>query len=97
MVLFSFWYLSFQKKVINKKHIPENDMFFTTSGAKTIELRSNLIAKRCKNMKRAHHCFFQILLSYHTFGDNSVCLRKNNNLFKISPLVTSDDLNIELT
>ena len=65
------------KNVINKKRLPENYMFsLMTSGGKTLELRSNLIAKRCKNTKRAHHCFFQILLSYHTFGDNSVCLRK---------------------
>ena len=68
-----------------------------TSGVKSIDLRSNLIEKRYRGMKRAIQCFFLILPSYHTFGVNSECLRKNSHFLEIWPLVTSGDLNIDLT
>ena len=69
-------------------------IFFSlmTSGVKSIDLRSNLIEKRYRGMKRAIQCFFRILPSYHTFGDNSECLRKTAIFSKFDlwwPLVTS--------
>ena len=54
-----------------------------TSGANTIDLRSNLSEKRYCGMKRATQCFFRIPPSYHTFRDNSECLRKNRDFLKI--------------
>ena len=47
-------------------------------GAKTIDLRSNLIGERCRSMRRASQCFFRILPSHYTFGDDSDCLRKKS-------------------
>ena len=70
--------ISVIKKVIHGKPTPCQKIFFSlmTSGVKSIDLRSNLIEKRYRGMKRAIQCFFRILPSYHTFGDNSECLRK---------------------
>ena len=39
-------------------------------------LTSNMIEKRYRGTKRAPQCFFQILPSPHTCGDNDDCLRK---------------------
>ena len=91
--------ISVIKKVIHGKPTPCQKIFFSlmTSGVKSIDLRSNLIEKRYRGMKRAIQCFFRILPSYHTFGDNSECLRKNSHFLEIWPLVTSGDLNIDLT
>ena len=76
----------------------------TTSGAKTIDLRSILIEKRYRCMSRAYasvtQCFFTesypmlfpIFPSYHALGDNSDCLRKIAIFSKFEfwwPLVTS--------
>ena len=84
------------KKVINE--IPSQwkmaIFHLMTSGAKTIDLRSNLIEKRYRVMIRASKCFFLILPSYDTFGDNSDCLRKNRCFLKVLNLVTSGDLAI---
>ena len=91
--------ISVIEKVIHGKPTPCQKIFFSlmTSGVKSIDLRSNLIEKRYRGMKRAIQCFFRILPSYHTFGDNSECLRKNSHFLEIWPLVTSGDLNIDLT
>ena len=79
---------------MNKNHLSENDKFYSmTPGVKTIDLRSNLIEKRYRGMKRALQCFFRILPSYHTFGDNSGCLQKT--LF--SENLTFGDLIIDRT
>ena len=72
--------ISHIKKVINEKPSPWKTTTFhlVTSGVKTMNLRSSLIEKRHQGMKRAPQCFFfRILPSYHTFGDNSDCLRKS--------------------
>ena len=70
--------ISVIKKVIHGKPTPCQKICFSlmTSGVKSIDLRSNLIEKRYRGVKRAIRCFFRILPSYHTFGDNSECLRK---------------------
>ena len=60
-----------------------------TSRAKTVDLMLNLIGKRYRGMKRALQCFSLILPSYHTFGDNSDCSRKNRYFLQNWPLVTS--------
>ena len=98
------WYhshfrISYIKKVINEKPSPWKTITFSlmTSGAKTIDLRSNLSEKRYRGNKRATQCFFRIPPSYHTFRDICECLRKNRDFLKIWPLVTSGDLNIDLT
>ena len=98
MVPFLFSYLCYQKSYSWKTN-SMSKIFFSlmTSGVKSIDLRSNLIEKRYRGMKRAIQCFFRILSSYHTFGDNSECLRKNSHFLEIWPLVTSGDLNIDLT
>ena len=91
--------ISIIKKVINEKRSRCKTIIFSlmTSGAKTIDLRSNLSEKRYWGLKRATRCFFRIPPSYHTFRDNRECLRKNRDFLKIWPLVTSGDLNIDLT
>ena len=52
-----------------------------TSGAKTIDLRLDLIEKRYRDMKRTCHSYSDY--SYYTFGDNSECLRKYRDFLKI--------------
>ena len=62
----------------------KNDNFdWMTSEAKTVDLRSNPIAKRYWGMKGAPHCFFRILPSYDAFGDHRACWRKNRYFLKI--------------
>ena len=63
-----FLYLSYQK-VINEKPSPWKTIIFhlMTSGAKTVDRRSNLIEKLYRGMKRAAHFLFQILPSCHIF------------------------------
>ena len=50
-----------------------------------------------RGMRSPPQCLFRILPSYHTFGNNSDCLRKNRYFLEIWPLVTFGDLNIDLT
>ena len=49
-----------KKEVINEKPSPWKRHFFLlmTAGAKTIDLRSNLMGKRYRGMRRAPQCFF---------------------------------------
>ena len=56
--------------------VKNENFHLMTFGAKTIDLRSNLIGKRFRGMRRAPNASFVILASYHTLGDNSDCLRK---------------------
>ena len=56
--------ISHIKKAINENHLRKNDDFhLTTSGAKTIHLRSNLI-KNVTGHEESLQCFL-ILPSYH--------------------------------
>ena len=57
-----------------------------TSEAKPIDLRSNLIEKRYRGLRRVPLCFFRIFpSSYHIFGDHSDCLRKKSLLYQNLP------------
>ena len=93
-----FYCISHSKKEKKEKPSLWKTIIFhlMTSGAKTVNLRSNLIETRYWGMERAIHCFF-ILPSYHTFGVNSYCSRKNRYFLKIWPLVMFGDLTIDLT
>ena len=90
--------ISIIKKVITEKQSSGKTEIFSlmTSGAKTIDLRSNLSEKRYWGLKRATRCFFRIPPSCHTFWDICECLRKNRDFLNIWPLVTSGDLNVDL-
>ena len=78
----------------------KNLFYLMTSGAKTIDLRSILIKNRCRGMNRAPQIFSSksiifsyysysyyslTIISYHTFRDNSDCLRKKRYFLKIWP------------
>ena len=86
------------KKLANEKPSPWNTIIFhlMTSGAKTVDLRSNLFEKCSWGMEIAIQCFFYILPSYNTLGVYSHCLRKSY-FHEIWPLATSGGLNIGLT
>ena len=76
LILFSYFHI---KNDINDKPSPWKTIFLhlMPSGAKTIDLRSNLIEKRYRGMKRAPKYFPRILPSYRTLRNNRDCLRKN--------------------
>ena len=75
-----FIFVSYQKPI----SVKTVTFHLLTSGAKTIELRSNLIEVPYRGMKRAPQCFFfRIFPSYHTFGDNSTCFRNKTNIFSV--------------
>ena len=98
MVSLLFSYLPYQQ-VINGKIISMKNVNFPFDGlgSQTVDLMSNLIKKTLPVHEKGSQMHFWILLSYHTFEDNSDCLRKNHNFLKILHLVTSGDLNIDLT
>ena len=97
MVSLSFSYLSYQKSYqLKLSHLKTIIFHWMTSGVKTVDMRSNLIKKPCLDIKRALH-FFLILPSYHTLGENTDCSRQNHYYLKIWNLVTSGDLNINMT
>ena len=62
-----------------------------TAGAKTVDIRSNLIKKRYRVMKRAFQYFSLIFPSCETVGENSDCLQKSG-----FSQMNSGDLNIDL-
>ena len=83
-----------KKKILMNNYLREKRQSFIWCffGAKTADLRSNLIGNRCRGMRRAPQCFFQILPGYYAFGDNSDCLKKIVIFSKFDlwwPLVTS--------
>ena len=51
------------KKLLLKTHLREKTIIFhlMTSGAKTIDLRSNMIEKRYPGVRRVPRCFLRIL------------------------------------
>ena len=53
-----------------------NFFHLVASGVKTVDIMSFLVEKRCRGIKGALQCY-RILPSYHIYGDNSDCLRKN--------------------
>ena len=70
-------------KGINEKTLPGKTIIFPlmTSGAKTIDLRSNLIKKTLPGHEEGSPMLLRILLCYYAFGDNSdylhdFCLQK---------------------
>ena len=95
-IIFIF-YLSYQK-VINKKTISLKTISFIWWSLEPKLFNSGQIwwQKVARTWIKLTIVFFLILPGYHTFGDNSACLRKNNYFLKIWPLVTSGDLNIDL-
>ena len=85
--------ISHIKKLFMKNHLRENDNFFVWWPLEPKLLTLVIYdLKSYWGMKRASKCFFRILPSYHTFGDNSDCLRKIVIFSKKWPLVTSGDL-----
>ena len=87
------------KKVINEKSSPWKTTIFhlMTSGAKIIDIRSNLIEERSRGIRRAsQHFFFELFLAIKLLRYGG-CLRKNYYFIEIWPLVISGDLNINLT
>ena len=68
-----------------------------TSGAKTVDIRSNLIEKLYRGTKRTLQCFFFLVLpNYDTLEIIAIVCEKHYFL-QIWPSVTSDGLNIDLT
>ena len=87
MVSFFYFIISNIKKVINEKLFPRNDHFhLLASKDKIIDLMSNLIEKRYRDMRRAPQCFFLIFPSHPTFEDDSDCLRKISTFSKFGLL-----------
>ena len=67
-----------------------------TSGAKTVDPRSNLIGKHYWGLKRAIQCFFEFFLAIILLELIAIVCEKNRHFPKKLPLVTSGDLNINL-
>ena len=65
------------KNVINKKRLPEKlYVFFDDLWRQNSWTQVKPDRKTLQEHEESSPLLFQILLSYHTFGDNSVCLRK---------------------
>ena len=93
---FLYFCISYQK-VINEKPYQWKMIIckLMTSGAKTIDLRSNLIEKRYGGMKDALQRFFESFLAILEII--ALVCEKSRYFLKIWPLVTSGDLSIGQT
>ena len=93
---FSFSYLAY-KNVTNEKMVSVKTIIFhlMTSEARNVDLMSNLIYKRYRDMNKALQRFFIFFLTIKLLEMVAVVC-ENVYFLKIRPLLSSGDLSIDL-